>query len=200
MKIQNLTEIDSDYDVSSILRFAKRKVIFSSVYLSLSASVSLLSVFAIVFLGENPLIFIASAALLIISVIALIKLISSKSIISMSGAIGNIINVNISANGKRTIVSGIGLFRRQYDSYIVDCTTCTLFIQDDKEIKTFELSNITKKHSEYYNVGDKVMRIPFTRFPVKIHNENKTWLCPVCGAFNSKEEKCCPLCKCKIRK
>ena len=69
------------------------------------------------------------------------------------------------------------------------------------EIKNTPLfTGVSEEHVKYYEEKGKATHIWGTHFPVRLESNDKNWLCPVCGEFNSVEEKVCAGCKTKILK
>lgn len=67
---------------------------------------------------------------------------------------------------------------------------------DSGEIKVIE--GITSKHTELYEIGDKLLRFSGTRYPIVLERKVKRQPCPICGAINSREQTRCKKCRLSI--
>ena len=174
---------------------------FIILQIALYSTLSVLSILVIVFYGSYLAVFIFSLIITCISVFSLGKSVNKINFADYRSSYGEIINVHKDIKIVSTIsIGGLGLRPRKYDTSKKDEIRLGVFIEQNKAINSYYLNGVSEKHVKYYEEKGKAIHIWGTRFPVKTNIENNQWLCPVCGEFNSEEEKVCSGCKGKILK
>lgn len=150
-----------------------------------------------IILTLNPAAFIISGAVLIADVI-IFSIVKKRLSISFWGKTveGTVADINVEIKSDfSNKVGGIGLARRQYDSYIRDVRQLLLYIRDDTgNIFCYTVNDVTPKQSEHYQIGDKVATVSGARFPLNIEPNRREWLCPWCGAYNKDDVEICNCC------
>lgn len=110
---------------------------------------------------------------------------------------GTVVKVNTDVkNVRETKVGGIGPVKRQFDHDRRDVLICELFVQiSEDNVKCLVFEDVSKKHCEYYKLGEEVLRMPGARFPVVLNHQNGEMICPVCGEFNDYSQNMCKKCR-----
>ena len=193
---------DTIYDIVSLSASIKRNLRNSILQIVLYSTILVFSILFVVFYGSYLPVFICNLLIICVSLFFLSKSLNKIKFTDYKKATGMIVNVHKAVKTIDTkAVGGLNIFGfRKYDSYTKDEIRLTVFIGDKESVNGFYLKNVTEKHVKYYESYDEAIHIWGTRFPVKTNIENNQWLCPVCGEFNSEEEKVCSGCKGKILK
>ena len=188
--------MNTRYDIDNIAKKRKSEIFCSAFWYIFGVLLLLTSVILMLVKGSNTILFVISAVCAVISLSILFyekknaKFGNTK---TYSGKIEKI-DLNVGAsNGIMTVGYG-GLVRKRYSNYFRDINRITLYIALNDEIKPLELSDVSKNLEGYYKVGDEVIHIGGTYFPVK-PNFNERWLCPICGDFNAENDCGCHSCK-----
>ncbi len=202
MKGQELLNTVTVYNLAKIEALAKKKFVKNIIIIAILASVLAASVAACVVYNSEIWIFIASiAAICIFSpiLIARIRKLGESHYCRARGELTHVGKENIRAD---TIIGGIGLFKRSYDSYKKEAVRLTLFIKNGENIKPYQIVTANERYAEYFdsNRGEEVIQLFGTRFPIKTEKEKEEWLCPLCGEFNHPTEKTCLGCGNQILK
>ncbi|MBO5315177.1 MAG: hypothetical protein J6B48_01975 [Clostridia bacterium] len=188
--------MNTRYDIDGIA--AKRKSeIFCSIFWCVFGILLLIaSIVAMLFKGSNTILFIISAVCAIISLCILFYEKRNAKFGSTKGYSGTVekIDLKIGANNGIMTVGYGGLVRKKHSQYFRDINRVILYIRSGDDIIVKELSDVSKNLEGYYKVGDEIIHIGGTRFPVKPEITGR-WLCPVCGEFNAEEECACRFCK-----
>lgn len=93
-------------------------------------------------------------------------------------------------------VGGVGLGRRQFDQYMRAVIVCELFVQiSEDNVRCLVFEDVSKKHCEYYKLGEEVLRVPGARFPVVLNHQEGEMICPICGEFNDYSQNMCKKCR-----
>lgn len=189
------------YDIDLITVSAKRNLRNLVLLIVLHIITTVLSILAIVFCGSYLAVFISAVAIVCVSVFLLSKSLTKIKLANYRSTYGEIINIHKDVKIVSTIsVGGLGLRTRKYDTYKKDEIRLGVFIEEDETINGYYLNGVSEEHVKYYEGKGKAIHIWGTRFPIRTNIENEKWLCPVCGQFNSNEEKICAGCKTKILK
>lgn len=192
----------TDYDILAVLEVARRrfkvKIIKLAVYFLLFSA----SVFLAVWFNSSPAAFIGGAAVGLVFAILLSGQLKGFSWHDYSEISGEIEKFHKDVKVvSTTSVGGVGFgTRRQYDSYKRDEMRLVIKICDGKRTCTYRPKNTSEAHARYYEKKGQAMHIFGTRYPVMIETSGENWLCPICGAFNSIDEKNCDRCGNKILK
>ena len=189
------------YDIDVIERFAlaryKKRVALIAVWLCGFLG----AVFSAVWFNSYPFIFIPSVALALVFFIFLMRKLRGYHRSDRSQIVGEIIKFHKDVKVvSETSVGGVGFgAHRKYDSYKRDEMRLAITISDGSERKiTYRLKGVSDTHARYYEQKGRAMHIAGTHFPVRLDSVGDSWLCPVCGAFNSLGEKICDRCENKI--
>ncbi len=188
--------MNTRYDIDGITSKRKSEIFCSAFWFVFGVLLLAASIIAMLLKGSNTLLFIISATCAVISLAILFYEKRNAKFGSTKGYSGTIekIDLNVGAsNGIMTVGYG-GLVKKRYSKYFRDINRLTLYIRSGDDIIVRELTDVSKNLEGYYKVGDEVIHIGGTRFPVKPEITGR-WLCPVCGEFNSKEECACRSCK-----
>ena len=188
--------MNTRYDIDGIATKRKTELFCSVFWCAFGVLLLAASIVAMLLKGSNTILFIISAVCAIISLCILFYEKRNAKFDSTKGYSGTIekIDLNIGAsNGIMTVGYG-GLVRKKHSQYFRDINRLTLYIRTGDNIIAKELSDVSKNLEDYYKVGDEVIHISRTRFPVKPEITGR-WLCPVCGEFNAEEECACRFCK-----
>ena len=189
------------YDVDGLVAEAKKDLRNSVVKIGIAAVVLTLSILAIIFFGSYMLVFIGGIVLACVSASMCYKLVKQISFADYSSACGEIANVHKEIKIVDTkIVGSIGFGPRKYDSYNKSEVRLGVFIKNGEQVRGYFFNDGTEEHAKYYEAKGEAIHIWGTHFPVKLEISGDKWLCPVCGEFNSNEEKTCTRCKKKILK
>ena len=189
------------YDIDSILYLTKRNLRNLILQILLYSTLSVLSILVIVFYGSYLPVFIFSLIITCISVFFLGKSVNKINFADYKSSCGEIINVHKDVKIVSIIsIGGLGLRTRKYDTYKKDEIRLSVFIEENEVINGYYLNGVSEEHVKYYEEKGKATHIWGTHFPVRLESNDKNWLCPVCGEFNSVEEKVCAGCKTKILK
>ena len=120
---------------------------------------------------------------------------------NFSSAYGEIADVHKDVKIVDTkFVGSIGLGPRKYDHDNKSEVRLGVFIKNGEEVRGYFFNDGTEEHAKYYEAKGEAIHIWGTHFPVRLEIAGDKWLCPVCGEFNSNEEKTCTRCKRKILK
>ena len=188
------------YDVASISRAARRRLLVYAGGILLSTLLTVLSCVAVFVWGDNPVVFAASVAAIIVSVLLCIYLSRTIRIGAYNAGEGVVSKVDKEVKSVRGVVGGdIGLFKRRYDHWRSDDIRLGVFITVGDEIILRQLNGISEKQSEYYesSVGEGVIFIPTARFPVRSECRD-AYVCPICGEINGQDSKSCTTCGCNV--
>ncbi|MBQ8321737.1 MAG: hypothetical protein IJX92_05165 [Clostridia bacterium] len=201
MREANLN-VDTRYDVASIAEKMQKQLLISVTGLVLGTLVAILSVIGIILFGHNVLKFIGSALCLIGSLMLVgreTKKIKNHGCTKTTVGRVSDVDLHVGVKDSRITVGYGGLVRKRYESYKRDLYEFTVFIDEGSEVKPYTLRDVSHTLDGYYEIGDEVLHIGGTRFPVKRDIDLK-WLCPVCAELNPKEQSICSCCKNKILK
>ena len=69
---------------------------------------------------------------------------------------------------------------------------------DDGNIK--EISGLDKKHTDLYEIGDRLLKFAGTKYPIILDRQTKRQPCPICGTINEETDKNCKKCGINIFK
>ena len=189
------------YDVDGLVAETKKNLRNSIVKISIAAVVLALSILAIIFFGSYMLVFIVGIVLACVSTFMCYKWVKQISFADYSSACGEIVDVHKDVKIVDTkVVGSIGLGPRKYDSYNKSEVRLEVFIQEGEQVRGYFFNDGTEEHAKYYEAKGESIHIWGTHFPVRLEIAGDKWLCPVCGEFNSNEEKTCTRCKRKILK
>ena len=193
---------DTIYDVDSIVTSAKKNLFKFIFIVILDFAICIACGRTAYVYSEITMIPVICLCVLLISYVVCMKILKKLRLTDYKKATGMIVNVHKEVKTIDTkAVGGLNIFGfRKYDSYAKDEIRLTVFIDNKESVTGFYLENVTEKHVKYYESHGESIHIWGTRFPVKTNIENNQWLCPVCGEFNSEEEKVCSGCKIKILK
>ena len=105
------------------------------------------------------------------------------------------VNINVK-NVRETKVGDIGPVKRQFDHDRRDVLICELFVQiSEDNVRCLIFEDVSKKHCEYYKLGEEVLRVPGARFPVVLNHQEGEMICPICGEFNDYSQNMCKKCR-----
>ena len=201
MRETNLN-VDTRYDVAAIAAKMKNQLLISVTGLALGTLVAILSVIGIILFGHNVLKFTGSTLCLIGSLMLIGRETQKiKNHGRTKTTVGRVSDVDLRVGVKdsRITVGYGGLVRKRYESYKRDLYEFTVFIDEGGEVKTYTLRDVRHTLDGYYEIGDEVLHIGGTRFPVKPSFDGR-WLCPVCAELNAIDNSSCSYCKNKILK
>ncbi len=198
-KLKSFIKTKTDYDVENIISITKKKFTKNLIQAVLFSLLSVLSAVPIIIYGSHLPAFIVSALLLIVSVLITVKKLRDIRFSDLKNICGQIVNVSVDNVTHRLFASYGMWIRRKYDTYKTDSPRITLYIKDDKEILFCQFI-ANKKYLNYYDTADQVIHIWGARYLVKTISSDKTWLCPICGNFNTKDVKTCTSCGNKVLK
>ena len=134
----------------------------------------------------------------LIAVLLLMKVIkrNMQTVYTFGFVQGTIKKINIDVkNVNEAKVGGVGLVKRQFDHDRRDVLICKLFVQTSEDkVRRLVFEDVSKKHCEYYKLGEEVLRVPGARFPVVLNQQEGEMICPVCGEFNNHSQNKCKKC------
>ena len=193
---------ETDYDIFAISEFSKRMFRIKIVKLTVYFFLLFASVFVAVWFNSYPVAFIGGVAIGLLFAILLSKQLRGFSFYDYSEISGEIEKFHKDVKVvSTTSVGGVGFgTRRQYDSYKRDEMRLMIKIRDGERKCTYRLKNTSEAHARYYEEKGRAIHIFGTRYPVMPELSGENWLCPICGAFNSIDEKTCDCCGNKILK
>ena len=187
------------YDVDGLVAEAKKNLRNSIVKISISAVVLTLSILAIVFFGSYMLVFIGGIVLACVSAFMCYKWVKQIAFSDYSSTCGEIADVFKESTTVRSITGGYGMYvTRKYDAFAKAAIRLTVSLKNENDVRSYILEGVTEEHSNYFEAKGEAIHIWGTHFPVRLEIAGDKWLCPVCGEFNSNEEKICTRCKKKI--
>ena len=199
MEDKALNKSFSAYDLQGITELSKKRVGKIVLQISLYTVFLVLSILAVVLLGEYLWVFIIGIAVACISAFMCAKQFRKISFSDCSIAQGEIADVLKESTTVRSITGGYGMYvTRKYDAFAKAAIRLTVSLKNEDEVYSYVLEGVTEEHSKYYEAKGEAIHIWGTHFPVKLEIGNDKWLCPVCGEFNANEEKNCARCKKKI--
>ena len=195
-------ELNTPYDIVGLVEDAKKNLRSFIVQIAICGVLLILSILAIIFFGSYMLVFIGGIVLACVSAFSISKLIKKFSFADYSSARGEIVDVHKEIKIVRTTkVGGINPFGvRRYDHDGKTEVRLGVFIQEGEQVRGCFFNDGTEEHAKYYEAKGEAIHIWGTHFPVKLEIGAEKWLCPICGEFNSHEEKYCARCKRKILK
>lgn len=189
------------YDVDTIVATARKNLTNVIIQLLLCATITALSILAIIFYGSNIAVFICGSAVTCASIRLLIKLSSKIKFADYRSINGEIVNVHKDIKIVSTIsIGGLGLRTRKYDTYKKDEIRLGVFIKENETINGYYLNGVSEEHVKYYEASGEAIHIWGTHFPIRLGAEDERWLCPFCGEFNEINEKSCATCNRRILK
>ena len=199
MEDKALNKSFSAYDLQGITELSKKRVGKIVLQISLYTVFLVLSILAVVLLGEYLWVFIIGIAVACISAFMCAKQFRKISFLDCSISQGEIADVLKESTTVRSITGGYGMYvTRKYDAFAKAAIRLTVSLKNEDEVYSYVLEGVTEEHSKYYEAKGEAIHIWGTHFPVKLEIGNDKWLCPVCGEFNANEEKNCARCKKKI--
>ena len=82
-----------------------------------------------------------------------------------------------------------------------DVTSGILFIQKrNANITPLGIEDYSHRHFNHYEVGDEVIRLVGSRFPIILSRTDEEWICPICAEFNNADEHSCKNCNLIVKK
>lgn len=193
--------MNTRYDIDGIAKKLRSKAFCSVFWRIFGVLLLATSIILMLLKGSNTLLFTISAVCVIISLCILFYEKRNAKFGSAKWYFGTIEKIDLkigASNGIITVGYG-GLVRKKYSKYFRDINRVIIYIRSGDDIIIKELSDVSKNLESYYRVGDEVIHIGRTRFPVKPEIYGR-WLCPVCGQLNPEEECDCHSCKNMILK
>lgn len=194
--------LETDYDVASISKIAKgrfkRKITKMAVCFVLFAA----SVFLAVWFNSYPAAFIGCGVAALVFGVLLSGQFKGFSFYDYSEISGEMERFHKDVKVvSTTSVGGVGFgTKRQYDSYKRDEMRLVITISDGGKKCTYRPKNTSETHARYYEERGRAFHVFGTRYPVLLDAHGENWLCPICGEFNSRDEKYCDRCNNKIMK
>ena len=184
------------YDVDCIEKKQKQEMFCSALWLVFGFLLLLSSTISIFTKGENPIWFVISGLCAITSLVLLFREKKNAKFGKLKRVFGTVKKVHLkvgSSNGLLT-TSYSGNYRARYSSYGRDIHAFTIYIDDGKRVRSYTIKDTARAFDSYYEIGDEVLHIGGTRYPVKPEFSDR-WLCPICGEFNPENECVCKKCK-----
>ena len=189
----------SEADIIKYVRERKRGFIIKSI----SWSLLLLCAAAVcAIIREITAVFIA-AAVIIISVIFLIKTLRQyhpKILFSKETCGTNIKEHEFAVTNMRpTFSARIVMPRRKTASFAGNKTrtksptSAIVYLKLDDENLTY-IDGLTNAQTDIYEIGDTLYKYPGTRYPIILGREVKAQPCPICGTANKNTEETCITC------
>ena len=194
-------EIRNYYEADKIKELAKKKLVLDLMWLTVNIAIIVTAIIFIITVGEILAFFAVAVVLIVLSVYLSSKIIRRLFLSDYSEAIGAIKKVHREVTAARNIYSSnVNLFGiRRYDKYVKQGIRLTVFISNGEEVSSYQINNVDRRQEEYYEAGGEAIHLWGAHYPVKAPTCEE-WLCPICGAFNSKELKVCDRCKTKVLK
>ena len=189
------------YDVESVEKTMKHGVLCLVLKAVFYVLLIVLSATSAILFSKNAPLFVASVSVLIISSLLLFSEKKKAKFGKRGTSVGKVCDVDLSVGtsfGMLTMGYG-GAVRKRYEKYKRDSHVFTVFVDEGGTVCYYRLPDVSNKLDTYYKAGDEVLHISGTRFPVKADFDDR-WLCPICGEFNSSDDKICRICKKKILK
>ena len=201
MEDKALNKSFNSYDLQGITELSKKQVGKIVLQISLYTLFLVLSILAIVLLGEYLWVFIIGIAVACISAFMCAKQFRKISFLDCSISQGEIADVLKESTTVRSITGGYGMYvTRKYDAFAKAAIRLTVSIKNGNDVHSYVLDGVTEDHLKYYESKGDIVHIYGTHFPVKLDIGQDRWLCPVCGEFNIGGEKNCINCKEKVIK
>ena len=184
------------YDIEKIKKAAKKKAGITIATIAISVLIAIASTALIIAFGDILTVFIVCSATLVLSILAIGRGATAISKISFTETCGNIEHIHLDVKHVNKMkTANFNLVRAPHSDYWKAENRVTVFIKEDEKITSFQLNNISKKLVDYYEERGEAIHIKATRYPVRIEECAKEFLCPICGSFSSSEDKKCISCK-----
>ena len=202
MKNKHCSLPETDYDVKSLIDLAKKELCLLTIKASVYSILAVLSILTVIIYGSYMPVFIVGGISACAFALFLIKTFKGFSLSDYRSSIGKITNIRKDIKTVHTNkIGGINPFgARKYDQDVRNEMRLRITVQDSGRRRKYRLIGVTEKHADYYEAGGEAIHIWGTRFPVRLDQRKGNRLCPMCGEFNSSEEKTCARCKRKIMK
>lgn len=184
------------YDVEYIEKKQKQELFCSVLWFAFGVLLLVASVIAIFAKGENPIWFVISGLCAITSLVLLFREKRNAKFGKAKTVFGTVKKAHLKVGGSNGILTASysGTHRARYSNYGRDIHSFTIYVDDGKSVHSYSIKDTSRAFDKYYEIGDKVLHIGGTRFPVKPEFSDR-WLCPICGEFNSENDCACKSCK-----
>ena len=189
------------YAVEEIVKKQKQEIFCSTLWSLFAFLLLVSSVGAIFAKGSDLIWFIISAMCAITSLVILYKEKKNARFGRLKTVRGTVKKVHLRVGAKTGILTASysGFHRARYSNYGRDVHIFTVYVDDGHRVRSYTIKDTAKAFDKYYEIGDEVLHIGGTRFPVKPDFHDR-WLCPICGEFNAEDECACKNCKSYILK
>ena len=189
------------YDIGGIEKKQKQEMFCSALWFVFDLLLLIASITSIFTKGENPVWFVISGLCAITSLALLFREKKNAKFGRLKTVRGTIKKVHLRVGAKTGILTASysGFHRARYSNYGRDVHIFTVYVDDGHRVRSYTIKDTAKAFDKYYEIGDEVLHIGGTRFPVKPDFHDR-WLCPICGEFNAKDECACKNCKSYILK
>ena len=172
-------------DIQKYTDAAKNRKTDFIITLTVYAVIIAAAIVAVILLRENPVAVIAGTVALVWIIATLVRLLKKKPPRAIFAT-----EIKGEITDKRTVTKSSG--ERTV-------TTTTLTVKCDNR-ETVILKKLPAELAGVYEVGDKILRIRSTEFPVILESEGKSpaskcSVCPLCGKARLATEPKCPSCK-----
>ena len=184
------------YDIGGIEKKQKQEMFCSALWFVFDLLLLAASITSIFTKGENPVWFVISGLCAITSLALLFREKKNAKFGNPKTVFGTVKRVHLkvgSSNGILT-TSYSGNYRARYSSYGRDIHAFTIYVDDGNKMRHYTIKDTARTFDNYYEIGDEVLHIGGTRYPVKPEFSDR-WLCPICGEFNTEAERTCKKCK-----
>ena len=189
------------YDIGGIEKKQKQEMFCSALWFVFDLLLLIASITSIFTKGENPVWFVISGLCAITSLALLFREKKNAKFGRLKTVRGTVKKVHLRVGAKTGILTASysGFHRARYSNYGRDVHIFTVYVDDGHRVRSYTIKDTAKAFDKYYEIGDEVLHIGGTRFPVKPDFHDR-WLCPICGEFNAKDECACKNCKSYILK
>lgn len=193
--------IKTEYDLESLGRVSRRALAFHILILTISSLVLVLCAVVIILHGSRLVVFLTALAATIVAVLGIWCECRSTRVGRVGDFSGTVRGAYVEMKSIRSTAGwDIGLFKRRYDHYRREELRAEVVVENDECAVMYKLHGVSPKHAEYYTEGSEVVHVSGARFPVKCEIDGDEYLCPICGEFNSREDKVCRGCGVKALK
>lgn len=188
--------MDTRYDVDHIEKKQKQEIFCSALWFVFGVLLLVASIVSIFVGGKNPVLFVISCLCAITSLVLLFREKKNAKYGKLKTVHGTVKKVHLKVSGSNGILTTgySGTYRARYSNYGRDIHSFTIYVDDGKRVRSYAIKDTAKAFDKYYEIGDEVLHIGGTRFPVKPKFSDR-WLCPICGEFNEDGECACKGCK-----
>ena len=194
-------DMKTRYAVEEIEKKQKQEFFCSILWSAFSILLLASSIISIFAKGTDFIWFIISAICAVTSLVILYGEKKRAKFGKLKTVRGTVKKVHLKVGASTGILTASysGFQRARYSNYGRDIHIFTVFLDDGHRVRSYTIKDTAKAFDKYYEIGDELLHIGGTRFPVKPDFHDR-WLCPICGEWGKSGEKVCTGCGERIMK